>query len=379
MYSYETIQGANLIFGFRRMSLLPSGTYASPLNPYYGAGGGPAPPGSLDSPVVVVANAGDGSARLVLPADVAASASITMGSGDPWEISTNALAPTNLTISYENGTTNPVYVSLDDSIDAVALGSGVAGGVVKSQNKLEVSDLSIPSTNSVRIAATSATAGQITNTVAASGTLSLGSSTANSGTLVVSDVARPGIATYLQVNGTTGSVPLFVAGAQGPAGGCSIFPDATPPTAAELLLGSDSVNSNAIQITNTATNIKQLGGAPQVLSGAPQTIAPAGSALVSLPAGEGLYAIVACGVGGTSTGQTRQAQLSCFCYINSGGLCQMGGSATTDVGALASTDNVTLQVNPGGTAMNVYNNSLQSLVAYQVQAFKISGPIPGAV
>jgi len=300
------------------MSLLPSGTYASPLNPYYSAGGGPAPPANLDSPVTVVPNVGDGSATLVCPAEAGSVAALILGQqgSSPWSVNVNAAAATNLRVQYNDGATNPVYITVDDTVDSVGLGSGVAGGTVKSFNKFEVSDLSIVGTNVIRIAATSATAGQITNTVAAGGTLEFGSSAANSATMT---------------------------------------------------------------LTDTATTLTKLGGAPQVLSGAPQTIVPAGSALVSLPAGEGLYAIVACGVGGTATGQTRQAQLSCFCYINSGGLCQMGGSATTDVGALASTDNVTLQVNPAGTAMNVYNNSAQSLVAYQVQAFKISGPIPGAV
>jgi hypothetical protein len=239
-----------------------------------------------------------------------------MGSGDPWILETDALAPTTISLRYEDGVANPVYISIDDAVNSVTLGSGVAGANVNSVSRLEVSDASIVASNVIRIAALSATAGQITNVVAAGGTLTLGSSAANSATMT---------------------------------------------------------------LTDTATTLTKLGGAPQILSGVPVTVTPNTSIPVTLPAGEGLYAIVGCGVGGTSTSYTRQAQLSAMVYINPAGNCQMGGCGTVDVGGSGGTDSVSLQVNPGGTAMVFYNNSAQSIVAYQIQAFKISGPIPGTV
>ena len=87
--------------------------------------------------------------------------------------------------------------------------------------------------------------------VASSGTLNLGSSTAHTDTLIVSDVFKNGSANYVEIQGGAGLTPLFIAGAQGSGGGCYIHPDCTAGSG-ELLLGSDNVNTSQVRITNTA-------------------------------------------------------------------------------------------------------------------------------
>jgi hypothetical protein len=219
----------------------------------------------------------------------------------------------------------------------------------------------------------------IFQTIASNGSVGIGSSSTYPDTLVVSDVARPGIATYLQINGTATSVPLFIAGAQGPAGGCSIFPDALPPTAAQLIIGSDASNNDHITLTSTATNLKKLGGAPQVLFTAtnipPGTLVSPSLFSFNAPTGEGLYAIVGAS-SGVSTANSRQAQLTSICYVNAAGVVAIGGAAYADIGTIAADD--CIEFAPVNN--NVFNGSYvgtQQVNNFQVLAFKISGAIPG--
>jgi hypothetical protein len=268
-------------------------------------------------------------------------------------------------------------ITMDSANHTVQLGDSTPGGNVQTLNALTITDPlgGGPAGNAVVISPISAVANKISGLIATGGSLRLGSSIAASAVVNISDTgANTGT---FQVGGNGGDPLVIQGGSIAPNNYSVIRPNVA--SAGRLYIGSSTTtNPTAIYLTDTATTISKLGGAPGTLLAA-QTIAPAGSVVVPLPVGEGLYSIVGCGVGGTATAYTRQAQLSCIAYINSLGVCQMGGSASVDVGALGGTDVVTLQVNPTGTGMNLYNNGAQSLVSYQVSAFLISGAIPGVV
>jgi len=193
---------------------------------------------------------------------------------------------------------------------------------------------------------------------------------------VLSIKTNPGTnAGYIFVGNPVGGSTISIAG--NAAAGACVIQGGNACTGIDI--GANNVNYDNIAITPNVTKIKGLGGAPQTLL-ATQTIVAGGQVDVALPTGEGLYAIVGCAdPAATPTAYTRQAQLSSTCYINSAGVCNMGGSAFADTGAIGSTDAAYLEVNPTGTGLILYNSAAQGLVGYTVKAFQLSGPIGGTL
>ena len=382
------------------MSLLPNDTYANALRPLWAAAGSGGGGGSsLQSPASVIPDgAGDvtldmngtgtGTSTLTLfPANGAATIILNAQAGADNAIHFSDPASVGIAV-YSNDTTPNVLdigdlsanvvASFDNGNNEVRLCDIGAPGTVGCNGNLFV-ESSISAGNSLAMYPDTPASSVIFQTIANNGSVGIGSSSTYPDTLTISDVARPGIATYLQINGTAASVPLFIAGAQGPAGGCSIYPDALPPTAAQLIIGSDASNNDHIVLTATATNLKKLGGAPQVLLAAanlaPGTLVSPTTFSFNAPAAEGLYAIVGAS-SGISTANSRQAQLNAICYVGATGVVAIGGAAYADIGTIAADD--CIEFAPVNN--NVFNGSYvgsQQVNNFQVLAFKISGAIPG--
>jgi hypothetical protein len=132
-------------------------------------------------------------------------------------------------------------------------------------------------------------------------------------------------------------------------------------------------------MTSTATNLKKLGGAPQVLLAAanlaPGTLVAPTLFSFNAPAAEGLYAIVGAS-SGISTANSRQAQLTSICYVGPTGVVAIGGAAYADIGTIAADDCIEFAPVNNTTFNGSYVGS-QQVNNFQVLAFKISGPIPG--
>ena len=111
---------------------------------------------------------------------------------------------------------------------------------------------------------------------------------------------------------------------------------------------------------------------------AQQNIAPGASGSIPTPTGgEGLYVIMGCSVP-VSTGQSRQAQFSVWCYVNSLQRVQMGGSGLSDLGTVGGND-IMLLIPQDGTPNFFYqNNGGQQLNNFSIVAFKMSGSVSGA-
>lgn len=229
----------------------------------------------------------------------------------------------------------------------------------------------------------------LSNSVATSGTVVIGSSVASPAVLTVADIAG---VPFVAVNGSTGQNALVLAGATA-TNPCQIATSSAGGAGAILGIGSSTANLSGITVSDTATIINKLGGAPVQLL-APQAIAPATPAQpgpppvpkvntivnVSLtPLSEGLWCIVGVGAGSSSQ-TTSDAQFCVMAYVNSGHIIEMGGCAQLNVGTTLNSDEATLQVQPlnGTTTLElIYTSTFQGLVNYSVSAFLISGPIPG--
>ena len=147
---------------------------------------------------------------------------------------------------------------------------------------------------------------------------------------------------------------------------------------------STAVGGPAVLAGPNATLIRRLGGAPSVL--VPLGSVPFGSVanpttvlvpLVGLY--EGLWCVVCSANGIGTTQQSRDAQISVICYINSAKQCQMGGSSQCNVGTVANTSNAIIEIFPlnGQTNLQINYTGAQPLTNFGVYAFNISGPIPG--
>ena len=248
---------------------------------------------------------------------------------------------------------------------------GTAGTI--NLNAATVIKDSLGGNNALALSPSSATQSSIAQTVATSGILNIGSSLSNLTALQVADLT--GDAT-LYVRSTDGQVPLEIRSNDS---GSSIIPGVG--SAGSLTLGSSgTTNPSAITLTDTATSISKLGGAPQVLLATQLIVAPGATGTIPVPVGEGLYCIMGCSADPGATGQSRQAQFSVMAYVNSTGALQMGGSGISDLGSIGGSDSFILIPNAGSANTMFYaNNGIQSLVNYSIRAFKISGPIPGAI
>lgn len=368
------------------MSLLPNDTFVNSSRPFFAAlgsgGGGGA--STLASPASVTPDVGGnsefgvvasatGNAVVTVESDNGGSAQIVIGdNGAPWVIQQETGAPSKLTL----GTTFLPYITLDRTGSGkVLLETGLSLGQVVVNQALNITNSHNNLNPGLFMTCPTATSCEIITLSPTSGTLQLGSSISNSGTLIVADAAGVG---FVEVVGSgTGTALQLVGGTT-----ASPNPRITPATGAggTLLLGSSATtNPAAITVTDTATVINNLGGAPQVLF--PSTNIPAASVgspyLTSFPCptGEGLYSIVGCS-NGTSTQNSRQAQLTATAYVNAAGRVNMGGAAFADVGGVGSTDAMLFYPTDGANTFQLVYTGGQQVNNFTVAAFKISGAIP---
>jgi hypothetical protein len=246
------------------MASLPNNTFASPGNPFYAAigsgGGGGGGGSSLQSPASIIP-AVNGSVQLSLPATIgsAGGSSILISGSTQTTVNflqdggdgyiTGIVDPDG---SYEissGGAANPVLQYFGETTRNLTLGDG-GNGAVFIRNALQVQDTVTSATNGINIQVTGNTTGEIYDSVATQGTLSIGSSAAFTDTLSVSDVPIPSPATanYVQINGAAGQVPLVLNGAQGSGGGCGIYPKSASGISSSLNLGASLLTTGAVKI-----------------------------------------------------------------------------------------------------------------------------------
>jgi len=158
------------------------------------------------------------------------------------------------------------------------LGTAASGGnIVITDNLVTVNkQLNIDSagtnTNPVTINQYNSAISVITQGLASSGTMGIGSSQARQSTLQISDIPQNGATNYVEIQGV-GPTPtiasLFLSGAQGTDQLCSIYPNLA--SGSQLLLGSSQAQKHTltIQEDNTRGQISVGGGAgaPIVLTG----------------------------------------------------------------------------------------------------------------
>jgi hypothetical protein len=181
----------------------------------------------------------------------------------------------NLTIGL-NSSAAPA-ITYDGGAGVLQLGDGNAAGVVQANNALFISD-PVGGANKLGMSPSSATTSVISQTVASGGTVEIGSSSAYNGTLTVSDVPKNNAATYVEINGTAGAVPLFIAAAQGGGGASYIYPDGTGGTQS-LNLGSSTVRQDTLTVIEpvAGTSVVRVNG-----SGGGNAVEIAGGAVPSV-------------------------------------------------------------------------------------------------
>jgi hypothetical protein len=381
------------------MSVLPE-TFANQRTPLYaapGSGGGGGGTGStLISPASITPDAngaaslsinvstGEGVAELAVSNTTGNDAIVSLTNADggnsliqmgvlasPVGLSAPSLANAGQlhmgAVNIPNGDIPSPNVVVDTVNDAVTVYNLLGVGNPSFQNILAAAPLT-------------ANSAKLSQTVASGGIMSIGSSTANPAGLIVSDLARTGVTNYVQVSGPpSGNTSLFLRGGQTAGAACAVAADA--PSGGTLWLGSSSTPTapaaQGIVLTDAATTINQLGGAPVVLLPAVASItSPYTNSAIPIPPSEGLWCVMVTSVP-TSNQASRDAQLMTMCYVNSAQRIQMGGNGSTSVIGGGVLDLYPLD----GTALFalVYTGTGQGLSNISVVAFKISGPIPGTV
>lgn len=383
------------------MSILGSLIQPNPQSYFFATTGSSPGPSSLTSPVVVIPD-GTGNTTLALNATGTAGASaiavngsagvpggsgvITVGGfgttyragvlsnvGD-LQIGLNSASPP--VISYDSQNTHQLILGDE---------SAVATASVQTNVPLIVRDtVNDPSSlNGFGITVDSATTATIGNGVASGGTLNIGSSQALPSTLVVSDVPSHGAGNYIQVKGASGQVPLFVSGAQGAGGVCYMFPDAVPPTASQLRLGSDSSNSDVVLISSSAVTVGTLGIPPvypcstarvALAPGAGPTFAH-GQATYILPISgltDGMYSMMVYPVPGSAGPTDLNTLGACFStmFIMKGGQCVYGGVGQNRIGDVYSFPS-------SGLGSITFNIAVAANFYLGIDFFQLSGPVPG--
>ena len=382
------------------MSVLGSLTQANPQS-YFFALASQGPGAGIQSPASVIPD-GTGNTTLALTATGTAGASaisVTGSAGVPggsgaitvggfgtvyraavldnsgvFQIGLNSSAPP--VIQYDSQVTHQLL--LGDK-------SGAASASVQTNVPFIVRDYTNDPTvaNGLGMEVASPTLSTIANTLASGGTLNIGSSLAASSTLVVSDVPSHGAANYIQVKGGVGSVPLFVSGAQGIGGTCYIFPDAVPPTASQLRLGSDSSNSDVVLISSSAVTVGTLGIPPvypcstarvALAPGAGPTFAH-GQATYILPISglnDGMYSMMVYPVPGSAGPTDLNTLGACFStmFIMKGGLCVYGGVGQNRIGDVYSFPS-------SGLGSITFNIAVAANFFLAIDFFQLSGPVPG--
>jgi len=385
------------------MSLLPNDTFANPGRALWavagsGGGGGGS---SLQSPASVIPD-GAGDVSLDMNATGAGSSTLTLfPATGAATIILNAQAGADNAIHFSDPASVGIAVYSNDTtpnvLDIGDLSANVVATFDNANNEVRLCDLSVGGTvgcNGNLFVETNVSAGNslamfpdtpatsgIFQTIASNGTVGIGSSTTYPETLTVSDVAKNGSATYVEINGTVGATPLFISAAQGVGGACYMYPDSAAG-AGSLNLGSDVTNFETLQLTNTAVRVGSLTVPPVYpCSTARVGLAPSGGSnargqgtypmtLASLP--DGMYTLMVYPVPG-SAGSTDLLTLgACFSaqFIVKNNLCVYGGCGTNSTGEVrtfpaSGLASITLDINVVG---NYY---------IAVDFFQLSGAVPG--
>ena len=365
------------------MSVLGSLTQANPQS-YFFALASQGPGAGIQSPASVIPD-GTGNTTLALTATGiagASSISVTGSAGVPGGSGAitvggfgtvyRAAVLNNggaLQIGLNSGTEYPVIAYDSQTTHQLTLGdrSAVSTASIQTNQPLVVRDYNIdPSgTNGIVLLEDSTTACTITNVAASSGTLNIGSSQAYVSTLVVSDVPKNGASNYILVKGTSGQVPLFVSGAQGPGGDCFIYPD-SPGALSTLNIGSSQINPNAISMVDggvagsgrtTITNLAPPALANNICTvNGSQAVIGAGIYTIVLPVGvvptAGLWYFAV----NITAGGNQQFQASTIVYY-SGTTWSSGGSTQSATDG----NGKYIQLYPNGTDMTIsYNGAAGS-------------------
>jgi hypothetical protein len=201
--------------------------------------------------------------------------------------------------------------------------------------------------NSLNIS-TTATGSTITQGVASSGIVSIGSSQTYPNTLVISDIYQNGSNNYIEITGVTaGAASLFITGAQGSGEGCYMYPN--QPSGSQLNLGSSQLtNPRAVIISDTAVTFNTPATLNSYVQGVSVT-SPSGAVYITNPAivVPGIAAVYAVLLDFGGFGST-------IAYWN-GTIWQSGGSVLTAVN--------TGITNIGASQLQFYNNTGSSQTA----------------
>ena len=340
-------------------------------------------PGPLGASTLLIPNAAGGGDALLRIQDTTGNianleiintaggnSAILMGtSGSGAQILINAPSLANQGKLLIEGAT-ATYVSVDTVSNNVTLADLGAVGTINLNAATVIKDFTSGS-NGLALSPTSSTQSVIGQACGNSGILSIGSSLSNVTSLQVADLAGDGT---VYIRSADGAVPLAIRSNNT---GSSIIPGTA--NSGNITIGSSALNPSGLTITDTATTINKLGGAPQVLLAtgnlAPGTVPAPTSFSFPAPTGEGLYAIVGSS-SGVSTANSRSAQQTSICYVGPTGVVAIGGAAYADVGSIGSDDCIEF----GPINNNVFNGSYtggQQVNNFSVLAFKLSGPIPG--
>jgi hypothetical protein len=248
------------------------------------AGPGPGPSSSLQSPVAIIPDgAGNTTIAVTASAPTGASAVSVVGSapgvgvgevGGPGNVIVGGFgvnyrvgvqdASSILNIGL-NSSAAPV-IQYDSQVShQLLLGdkSGLSTASVQTNVPFVVRDYTTDPTvlNGILMAVNTPTLATVSAAAASQATLRIGSSTAYQSTLTVSDVPKNGAAAYVEINGTAGAVPLFIAAAQGPGGASYVYPDGSGATAS-LNLGSSTTRQDTLTIIEpvAGTSIVKING-----------------------------------------------------------------------------------------------------------------------
>jgi len=381
---------------YRKMSVLANTVQANRQSYFFalagGGGGGttlqsPAsvnPDGTGTATLAVSANQAGGSAAVAVVGGATSSGAITVGGyGTTYRAAVLGPAPIlpslpALTIGLNSSATPAI--SYDGGNGSLILGDGSLG-TIQTRNALFVSDVATSGNNKLGMSPLTATTSVISQSMPGGGTVSIGSSTPFPATLVVSDVPKNGAGNWVEVNGASGQVPLFISGSQGVGGNCYIYPD-SPGNASVMNVGSSQINPSAITMTDAGVAGS---GRTVIANQAPPSIVnnictingqqatiPNTTSTIDLPAGvvltDGLFYFA---VNITGAGNP-QFQASCIVYYN-GTTFSTGGSVQSAVDG----NGKYLQMYPAGGNMQISFNGAASLPGYVVITPLFNAPIIG--
>lgn len=352
------------------MSLLPSGTFASLLNPYYGSGGGGSVVSSITSTVSTLISP-------TLLSTVGGTSILNYAGTTTSIVSQNSNGVFSMIASNTVGP-SPVlgFIGYNAALNLTGIGDGqsnVLGGVVVSRQELLVTDPRGPG-NSLALTPINATNSLITQGTASNGVVAIGSSQAQVSTIRIYDTGAT--AGVLEVGGN-GGIPMRLAGGSLASNACIVRPDVA--NGGKLSIGSSAAIPRQIEVTD----------ASGVYFGSPlPPIWASGTAITALAGGTygaGSYTMSLAGAGFTDgmylglvspfppTGPTDVATLPCafsFNFYVKGNLCVAGGVSSNTSG------NVFIQP-ASGLASIVLTNASASNIFVSVIFTKVTGALPG--